>query len=166
VFVTVVIIIIIIIIIIIFRYDCALKDFLSASSNSLFRGFPSRVLPFGLQFSIIFGILLLFILVTLSQFNLHLLSFSSIGSNLTPPHSFCGQKGVPSCSSEKNSYRLMSVGFFLFFYGLKFRFHIKELRDNFIIEIFCTKIGLKVLFRIPSIWENFAGFCWISFSFT
>ena len=53
----------------------------SASSIGTFEGLPSRLGPFGLEFSIIFGFLLLFILVTCrSQFYLHLLSFSSSGS--------------------------------------------------------------------------------------
>jgi len=33
-----------------------------------------------------------------------------------------------------------------------------------ILENFWTKLGLKVLFRIPSIWTNFASSCWVSFS--
>ena len=37
---------------------------------------------------------------------------------------------------------------------------------TFIPEIFWTKVGLKVLFRIPSICANFASFCWLSFHFT
>jgi hypothetical protein len=48
----------------------------SASSNSLFNGFPSHLPPFGLQFDITFGTLLLFIPVTFhSQFDLYLPSF-------------------------------------------------------------------------------------------
>ena len=55
----------------------------SASSNSLFKGLPSRLRRFSLNFIIISGILLLFILVTCrSQFDLYLLSFSSSGSTL------------------------------------------------------------------------------------
>jgi hypothetical protein len=55
----------------------------SALSNSLFIGFPSRHHPFGLKFSIIFGILLLFVLVAChSQLDLYLLNFSSTGSTL------------------------------------------------------------------------------------
>jgi hypothetical protein len=69
----------IIIIIIIIRHELGLDRPVSALSNSLFKGFPSRLLPLGLYFSIIFGILL-FILVTRSQFDLYLLSFSSTGS--------------------------------------------------------------------------------------
>ena len=70
----------VIIIIIIIRHELGLERPLSALSISLFVGLPSRHRPFVLQFSIIFGILLLFILVTCrSQFDLHLLSFSSIG---------------------------------------------------------------------------------------
>jgi len=33
-----------------------------------------------------------------------------------------------------------------------------------ILENFWTKVGLKVLFRVPSIWTNFASSCWVSFS--
>ena len=35
----------------------------------------------------------------------------------------------------------------------------------FIPANFWAKVGLKVLFRIPSILANFAHFCWISFAF-
>jgi len=53
----------------------------SASSNSLFKGLPSRLRPSGLQFSSIFAILLLSILVTCcSQFDLYLLSLLPAGS--------------------------------------------------------------------------------------
>ena len=77
----VIIIIIIIIIIVIIRHELGLYIPVSPSSISLFKGLPSRHLSFGQQFSIIFGILLLFILVTCrSQFDLHFLSFSSVGS--------------------------------------------------------------------------------------
>jgi hypothetical protein len=31
-----------------------------------------------------------------------------------------------------------------------------------ILENFWSKVGLNALFRIPSIWANFASFCWIS----
>ena len=69
--VIVIIIIIIIIVIIIIRHQLGLDRPVSASSNSLFKGLPSRLRPFGLQFSIIFGILLLSILVaSCSQSNL------------------------------------------------------------------------------------------------
>ena len=58
------------------------------SSNSLFKGLQRCLCPFGLFFSIIFGILLLLILVTCcSQFNLYLLSFQSTGS-ISHFHSF------------------------------------------------------------------------------
>jgi hypothetical protein len=54
-----------------------------SASNSLFKSLPSRLCPFGLQFNIIFAILLLFVPVTCrNQFDLHLLSFSSIGFTL------------------------------------------------------------------------------------
>ena len=52
----------------------------SASSNNLSKGLPSRLRPFGPQFNIIFAILLLFIVVTChSHFDLYLLSLSSAG---------------------------------------------------------------------------------------
>jgi hypothetical protein len=67
--------------VIIISHELGLDRPVSVSSISLFKGLPSRHRPFGLQFSIIFGILLLSILVTCrSQFDLHLLSFSSVGS--------------------------------------------------------------------------------------
>jgi len=62
---------------IIIRHQLGPDRPVSASSNSLFKGPPSRLRPFGPQFSINFAILLLFILVTCrSQFDLYLLSFS------------------------------------------------------------------------------------------
>jgi len=65
---------------IIIYHEMGLDRPVSASSNSLFKGLLSRLRPFGLQFSIIFGILL-FILVTFrSHFDLYILSFSSTGS--------------------------------------------------------------------------------------
>ena len=55
----------------------------SASSNSLFKGLPNRLRPFGLQISLNFGILLLFILVKCrSLFDLYLLSFWSACEDL------------------------------------------------------------------------------------
>jgi len=50
----------------------------AASSNSLFKGLTSCLCPSGLQFSIIFGILLLLILVICrKEFDLYLFSFLS-----------------------------------------------------------------------------------------
>jgi len=70
----------IIIIIIIIYNELGLDRPVSTSSNSLFKGLLNHLCPFGLQFSIIFDILL-FILVTFrSQFDFYLLSFSSTGS--------------------------------------------------------------------------------------
>ena len=58
-----------IIIIIIIRHDLGLHIPVPAWSNSFFEGLLSRLRPFGLQFRITFGILMLFILVTCrSQF--------------------------------------------------------------------------------------------------
>jgi hypothetical protein len=86
------------IIIVIIRYELGLDRSLSASSKSLLKGLPNRLLPFCLQFSILFGILLLlFILVTChSQFYLYLLSFSFSWFSfqiLKFLHFSCGQKG-------------------------------------------------------------------------
>jgi len=87
-------------------YELGLNRPASASSNSLVKGLLSRLPPFGLQISIIFGIQLLFILVTRrSQFDLYLLGFSSTGSafklfqNFFIP--FVIKKGVLRCSSKK-----------------------------------------------------------------
>ena len=67
-----------IIIIIIIRHRLDLDRPVLASSNCLFKILPSRLPPFGLQFSIIFAVLLLFIRVTCrSQCDLYLLSFWS-----------------------------------------------------------------------------------------
>jgi len=63
------------------RHQLDLDRPVSVSSNSLFIDLPSLLRPFGLQLSIIFAILLLFILVTCRQFDLYLLSLSSNGSN-------------------------------------------------------------------------------------
>jgi hypothetical protein len=85
------IIIIIIIIIIISRHHLGPDRPASTSSNNLTKGLPSRLRPFGLQFSITFAILLLFILVACRHF-----SFSSTGSTLNSSKisSFlCGQQG-------------------------------------------------------------------------
>jgi hypothetical protein len=69
----------IIIIIIIIRRQSGLDRPVSASSNSLFKGFPSRLRPFGLQFSTTFAILLLSILVTCRrQLDAYFLIFSSV----------------------------------------------------------------------------------------
>ena len=66
----------------IIRHELGLDRPVSASSNSLFKGHPSRLRPFGLPyFSIISGIRLFFILFTCrSQFDFYFLSFSSTGS--------------------------------------------------------------------------------------
>jgi len=93
-----------IIIIIIIRHELCLDRYVLAWSNSLYKGTPRRLRQFGLKFSIIFGILLLFILVTCRrQFDLYLLSFSSIGSTFNSSKNFfipfVVQKGVLGCSS-------------------------------------------------------------------
>ena len=72
------------------------------------------------------------------------------------------------CSSENFH---LNVDLFLpFFWGSKFRLHIKECGEPvhyiFILEDFCTQVRSKVLLKILSIWEKFASFCWTSFSFS
>jgi hypothetical protein len=56
-----------------------------------------------------------------------------------------------------------------FVWGSKFCFHIEEWVQPghyiFIFEDFWAKDGWNVLFRIPSIWENFASICWNLFHF-
>jgi hypothetical protein len=88
--------IIIIIIIIINRYELGLDGYVPTSSNSLLEGLPNRLRPTVLQFSIIFGITMLSILVTCrGQFYLYLLSFSTgYAFDFSKISSFlCGQKG-------------------------------------------------------------------------
>jgi len=71
----------IIIIIILIRHELGLDRPVSVSSDSLFKGHPSRLRPFDVQCSVIFGIILLFVPVKCHcQFDLYLLSFSSAGS--------------------------------------------------------------------------------------
>jgi hypothetical protein len=75
----------------------------SASSNSLFKGLPNRLRPFGL-FNITFGIQLFVLVTRRSQFDLYLLSFSSIGLLSALPKVVIpsvAKKGVADCSSEK-----------------------------------------------------------------
>jgi hypothetical protein len=78
------------------RHQLDLERPISASYDCPFKGLPSLLPPFGLQFSIPFDILLLFILVTCrSKFDLYLLSFLSTDSESTIPkflHSFCGHQ--------------------------------------------------------------------------
>jgi hypothetical protein len=70
-----------IIIIFIIRHQSALDKPVSALPNTLFKGLQSCLHPIDLQFSTIFAILLLLILVTCrSKLDLYLLSFSSTGS--------------------------------------------------------------------------------------
>jgi hypothetical protein len=72
-------IIIIMMMIIIIRHQLRLDRPVSPSSNRLFQGLPRRLRPVGLQFSTIFAILLLSILVTCRrQFEEYFLIFSSI----------------------------------------------------------------------------------------
>ena len=63
------------------RHVLSLDRTVAASSNNIFRGVQSRILPVGLNFNIIFGILLLLILLTCrSHFDFYLLCYSVTGS--------------------------------------------------------------------------------------
>ena len=90
---------ILIIVIIIIRHQLDLDRPVVASSNSLFKGLASRLGPSGLQFSIIFGILLLFIIFTCrGKFDFIFLVSRQLVRLSSPPkflHSFCCQKGWP-----------------------------------------------------------------------
>jgi hypothetical protein len=68
----IIIIIIFIIIIIITRHELGLDRTVWASSTSLFKGLPSRLRLFAVQFSVIFNTLLFLMLVTCrSKFDLY-----------------------------------------------------------------------------------------------
>jgi hypothetical protein len=74
----------IIIIIIIIRHQLDLDRPVVTSSKSLFKGLPNHLRPFGLQLSIPFAILLLFIIVTCrGQLGLYLLTFWPTGSTFS-----------------------------------------------------------------------------------
>ena len=94
------------IIIIIIYHQLGFDRPVSSSSNSLFEGLPSHLCPFGLQFSVIFCIPLLFILVkSRIQFDLYFRSFLSTGSTFSSSKisSFLlwSKKGVHPPPSEK-----------------------------------------------------------------
>jgi hypothetical protein len=95
----------IVVIIIIINHAIGFNTTVSASSNALCKRLPCRLRPFGLQFSIISGILLLFIPATCrSQFDLHLLSFSLTGFTSNPIKIFIPfvvKQSVSCCSSKK-----------------------------------------------------------------
>jgi len=154
---------IITIIVVTIRHQSGLNRLVSASTNSLFEGFRSHLRPFCLQFSIILGVLLLFILVSCrNQFYFHLFSFSSTSfiSDASKISSILlWSKSVHRLFFCKPSYWLKSLIFNPPFYGSKFHLHIQEC----ILEHFWTEAGLIALFRIPSIWTNFDTFRWIYF---
>jgi len=92
-------------IIIIISHQLGLDRPVSASSNSLIKGLPSHLRQFGLQFSIISGILLLFILsnvvenfICIFLVSCHLVLLSTFPNYFVP---FVVKEGVPGCSSEK-----------------------------------------------------------------
>ena len=86
-------------IIIIIRHQSVLDSPVSPSSNIHFQDLPSRLRPFGLQFSTVFAILLLFILVACrSQFDLYLLRFSSTGSTFQISKIYSFLFGKKSCN--------------------------------------------------------------------
>jgi hypothetical protein len=111
-----------------FRHQSGLDRPVSTSTDSLFKCLPSRHRPFGLQFSIIFVTLLLFILVTCRSKFCYLLIFSSTGSTFNSSqflHSFCDQKCEPALLLE-NCISIDVNSSYHFLLGSKFRFHVKE----------------------------------------
>ena len=104
-------------IIIIICHELGLERSVSASSSSLFKGLPSYLHPSGLEFSIIFGILLLIILVTCcSQFGVILVSRQLVLLSTHPKflHSFCHQKGCTQLFFWKFSLNWCQSFFILF----------------------------------------------------
>jgi len=103
------------------RHQLSLNRLVSTSSNSLFKGFRSHLHPFRLQFSIIFGALLLFILVTCrSQFDLHLLSFSA-GSTFNYSNNFFSPCAVSKAVHGRISeiFNLVWYQSFIYFFFLR-----------------------------------------------
>jgi preprotein translocase subunit SecG len=94
----IIVVVVVVVVIIIIRHELGPNSPASASSNSLFYGLPSRLWPFGLQFSIIFHILFLLILATCrSRFDLYLPSFSSTGSTFNSFQNFFTLFVVKNC---------------------------------------------------------------------
>jgi hypothetical protein len=162
----------------IIRHVLGLDRTVAASSNNIFRGVQSRILPDGLNFSIIFGIRLLLILVICRRhFDFYLLCYLVLGSTFNSSkifyYFFFGggrgvKNGVPGCSENFNLDWCQS------FLSLLLRVQIslpyKGMGSTsplytFILANFWTNFGIKLLFRIQSVWENFASFCWIFFHF-
>ena len=115
------------------RHELGLSRPVSASSNNLFKALPNRLRPFGLQFSIISIILLLFIPVTCrNQFDLYSLSFSSIGSAFTPSEisSFLLWSKRVYPAVLKNLISIDVNRFLSFDYGSTFRFQMKEWEET------------------------------------
>ena len=91
-------------------------------------------------------------------------------SALPKVHFFCGQKVCILLFFWKTLSPLISVVPYSFVWGSIYRFHIEEwlqpVHHLFIFEDFWTKFGLKVLFKIPTIWEHLTVFVEILFIFT
>jgi len=67
-------------------------------------------------------------------------------------------KGVYPSVLLKN-FNSVDISRFLSFYiGVKISLLYKRMGDQLILENFCTKVGLKLLLRIPNILENFDFF--------
>jgi hypothetical protein len=112
------------------RHELGLDRHVSASSNSLFTGLPSRLLTCGLQSSIVFGIKLFLILVIFrSHFHLYLRIFSTAGSTFNSSILYLfllPSKTMHPTVLLKNFVSDDNNRFLSFFSGSKFRFHIKE----------------------------------------
>jgi hypothetical protein len=90
-----------------------------ALPKSLFKGLPRRLRPFGLQFSIIFGIQLLFFLphFVANLINIFLVSHQLVRLSTLPTvfRSLCGQNGYTLLFFGKFLSRMMSNLLYHFF---------------------------------------------------
>ena len=119
-----------------------------------------------------FSILFLFILIICcSQFDLYLLSFLSTGWNFSSSKSsfLLWSKSVYPIVLLKN-FITIDVSCSLFIW-LSVQILIPYTRMwaagalQLIFGDFWTKVGLKLLFKTPSIWENVYSICWNLFQF-
>ena len=159
-------------IIIIIYHEWGLNRPVSASSKNPYKSLPSRPCPFGLVSALFLASCCSLLLNVVANFIcIFLVSikwfYYQLFQNFFIP--FVVKKGVPCCPSEKLHLYWCQSGFF-FFARVKILLPYSRMETSrawytFILENFWTEVGLKGLLRIPSIWENFASFCWISFSF-
>jgi hypothetical protein len=106
----------------------------------------------------------LFVLVTCRcQFELYLLSFSSTGFAFNLFILFVVKKVAPGCASKKFNLDWWQSFLSPFLLRPQISLPYKRMGRSswlytFVPENFWTKIGLKIMFRVPSIWEIYAYF--------